>query len=129
MNIDNKQNIEFVQKIYAEAFAAAINLIEQQVLHDKIPLTAGLLAGLSVPGTSEENEEDNPEALRKNIGARLAMFRKLRGITQVSIAQQLGIHKSMLSNYEAGRSEPPFKHFVKICRILNVSADAVLGLK
>ena len=72
---------------------------------------------------------DIPEdTRRKDFGARLKIMRELRGLTQTAVAKQLGINKSSLNNYEAGRSEPPLRNLIKLATILNVSTDWLLNV-
>lgn len=54
---------------------------------------------------------------------RLKEARERAGLTQDQLAQQIDIEgantSSRLSNYEVGRSEPPFALIVKIAKVLN----------
>ena len=49
-------------------------------------------------------------------------------ITQAYMAHTLKIPQQQYSRYETGRNEIPTRYLVEICRILNVSADYLLGL-
>lgn len=70
---------------------------------------------------------DLPEDERKKeFGARLKMMRELRGLTQTEVAKQVGVHKSSLSNWEAGRLEPSQRALITLATILNVSVDWLL---
>jgi transcriptional regulator with XRE-family HTH domain len=43
------------------------------------------------------------EQLSKELGARIAQTRKARGLTQVQLAERLGIAQQTLAHYEGGR--------------------------
>lgn len=60
------------------------------------------------------------EQFFKELGARLAQARKARGLTQVQLAEQLGIAQQTLAHYEGGRLRLP-------ASLLSASAQA-LGL-
>ena len=65
----------------------------------------------------------------ESFGDRLARLRKERGITQVELAQRVGIAQPNISDYERGESQPSADFIIKLVEILKVSADEVLGLK
>ena len=72
---------------------------------------------------------DLPENERKKeFGSRLKMMRELRGLTQTEVAKQLGVHKSSLSNWEAGRLEPSQRALITLAVILNVQTDWLLDV-
>lgn len=64
----------------------------------------------------------------KTIGARIREIRKRRGLTQVELAQQLGIEQSLLSHYERGAVRIHGSLVAKLASILQVTADELLGL-
>ena len=55
--------------------------------------------------------------------------RILKKYTQNDIASLLGVSVTCYAGYEQGYREPDFKMLVKICRVLGVSADYLLGLE
>ena len=59
---------------------------------------------------------------------RLKILRKARNISQSDIAAQLGIKPAAISKYETGRVPLTEYSIEKICRLLHVSADELLGL-
>lgn len=63
------------------------------------------------------------------IGQRLAQLRKDRGVTQVEMADHLGISQPVYSGYERGELRLHGELLVKLARILKVSADEILGLE
>lgn len=52
-----------------------------------------------------------------------------KGISQQETANRIGISRGCYSNYELGSREPPFEIIVKICNVLGISADYLLGLE
>lgn len=65
----------------------------------------------------------------QSIGARLARLRKEKGITQVEMAQRLGVAQPVVSNYERGSFRLHGELIVQLARILEVSTDELLGVE
>jgi transcriptional regulator with XRE-family HTH domain len=65
----------------------------------------------------------------KTIGKHLADIRKSRGITQVEVADQLGMTQALVSDYERGKLRIHGGLIVAFAQALRVSADEILGLK
>jgi len=63
------------------------------------------------------------------IGARVALLRKERGITQIEMAELLGVSQANVSDYERGELRLHGELLVRLARILKVSADEILGLE
>ena len=59
---------------------------------------------------------------------RIAYERDRQNITQKEMASRLGIKQQQYSRYEKGINVMPVTYLPKICKILNVSADYILGL-
>ena len=59
---------------------------------------------------------------------RLRELRKERGLSQVELGEYLGYGYTAISSYETGRNEPSYTDLIRICQILDVSADYMLGL-
>lgn len=49
-------------------------------------------------------------------------------LSQVEIAQQLQVNKATITNYRKGKIAPTLDTFYELCRILDISADYLLGL-
>lgn len=56
-------------------------------------------------------------------GEILKMLRTKKGITQVEMAEMLGISRSSVGMYEQGKREPDFELEEKIADLFNVSLD------
>ena len=57
----------------------------------------------------------------------LTLLRKEKGISQRSVAKDLGISQALLSHYENGIREPGLNFVTRACDYYNVSADFMLG--
>ena len=62
-------------------------------------------------------------------GKRLFALRKTRGLTQVQLADALGTTQRVISYYETEAELPPSTAIIPLARVLEVSADELLGLK
>ena len=61
-------------------------------------------------------------------GQRLKRLRKERGLTQVEIAERLGLTQSLLSKYERDEFRLNADLIVRLGQLLGVSADELLGM-
>lgn len=59
---------------------------------------------------------------------RLISLRKERGLTQATVAKDLGISLGIVCFWEANKSDPTATNVAKVARYFNVSADYLLGL-
>ena len=62
----------------------------------------------------------------KSIGERISKQRKLLGITQECLAEEMDVSIQMISNLERGVKAVRIDNLVKISRILNVTTDYIL---
>ena len=70
------------------------------------------------------------ERLLKEIGGRINARRKELGLTQEMLAERMEVSVQMISNLELGKKAIRPENLVKLCDVLNVSADYVLrGLR
>jgi transcriptional regulator with XRE-family HTH domain len=65
----------------------------------------------------------------KAFGARLKELRKKRGVTQVDLAQKLGIHQSLISQYEHGSVRLHGALIVRFAQALQATPDQILTLQ
>jgi transcriptional regulator with XRE-family HTH domain len=63
------------------------------------------------------------------LGRRLAALRKERGLTQTDLAKKLGTAQAVISDYERGKLRPNPEILVRLAKVLDVSADELLGLR
>ncbi len=71
-----------------------------------------------------------PQVLSKDSsGARIAQFRKDKGMTQKVLAERLGVSQPVVSDYETGVIRLPADVVVEIAKLLAVTTDEILGLK
>jgi transcriptional regulator with XRE-family HTH domain len=63
------------------------------------------------------------------IGPRLSLLRKEKGVTQVELAQALGVSQPVVSEYERGSVPLRADQIVTLSNLLRISADVILGLK
>lgn len=59
---------------------------------------------------------------------RLKNARNSKNLTQKAIADYLGITLHAYQHYEYNVRKPPFENIIKICQLLDISADWLLGL-
>ena len=65
-----------------------------------------------------ENELDKLE-----IGKKIKILRKTRGLTQQQLADKLNVKRATISNYEIGRRSPHIKELEDIAEVLGVNLD------
>lgn len=65
--------------------------------------------------------------MKTNIGDRIKLLRKEMELSQVQLAQRLGVDRSTISKYECGERQVPIGSIVPLAKILRVSTDFLLG--
>jgi transcriptional regulator with XRE-family HTH domain len=68
-----------------------------------------------------------PEPDDTLFGQRLKALRKRRGLSQVELAQRLGIHPSMISQYECGYLRLHGALLVRLAQALQTTSDEILA--
>lgn len=63
----------------------------------------------------------------KAFGTRLKEIRKRRGVTQVDLARKLGIHQSLISQYEGGSVRLHGALIVRFAQALHTTPDEILA--
>ena len=71
------------------------------------------------------SQESEPESL----GTHLARLRKERGLTQIELAEKLGVSQPVVSDYERGTLRLHGQLIVKLTDILRVPAEELLGIE
>lgn len=64
-----------------------------------------------------------------DFGNTLKTLRQKEGMTQLQLAQKLGLTKSVISAYETGLRLPSYDVLIHIAKIYNVTTDYLLGLE
>ena len=62
----------------------------------------------------------------KKLGKNLKEIRLSKGITQVSIAKNLGVDRSFVSNIENGKTNPTLSTITSLAKVLGVSTAELL---
>lgn len=65
----------------------------------------------------------------ETFGGRLAICRAARCLDQNDLAALLGVSQGRISGWESCRHAPALEVVVEICRVLQVSADSLLGTR
>lgn len=65
----------------------------------------------------------------KNFNEKLKAARNENGLSQQKVAEAIGVTRSAYSNYEQGLREPDLNTLKKICLLLNISSDYLLGIE
>lgn len=63
-----------------------------------------------------------------DMNIRIKELRQQKHITQLQLAERLGVTKSMVSAYETGARYPSYEILIKIARVFGVSTDYLLGV-
>lgn len=66
------------------------------------------------------------DLLLKEIGQRIFSRRKELRFTQEYVAEQMDVSIQMISNLEAGKKAIRPENLVKVCNVLDISADYIL---
>ena len=61
------------------------------------------------------------------LGARIADFRKAQGITQIQMAEALGVSQQTVNSYEVARRRVPVSALPILGRLFNITVDELLG--
>ena len=61
------------------------------------------------------------------LGKRLKLLREEKGMTQLEVAEKIGVGKSMVSMYEKDKRRPGFEILEAICDLFNVDYDYITG--
>ena len=61
------------------------------------------------------------------LNKRIKQLRIERGLSQVDLAEKLGVSKQSISNWENDNIQPSIEMLLKISRVFSVSTDYLLG--
>jgi len=62
-------------------------------------------------------------------GNKLKELRTEFGIGQIALSKALGVSKSIISDWELGKSEPTLSKLIIIAKFFNVTIDYLAGLE
>lgn len=62
-------------------------------------------------------------------GERISLYRRNRNFTQEELAARIGVTSQAVSKWERKQSYPDVSMLPEICRLLQVSADVLLGIE
>lgn len=68
------------------------------------------------------------EISKKDIGNNIARIRKSKGLTQIDLAEEIGITQTLVSDYETGRSVLSSEMLIRFALALKINTDILLGL-
>jgi len=77
----------------------------------------------------DELMNENDKIFYQHMGQRVAKLRKELDITQVQMAEILGISQQHVASYECGRRKIPASMLPKLSKILGVPVEDILGMK
>lgn len=69
------------------------------------------------------------KAFYKELGKRVAQRRKAVGLTQVQLAEQLGIAQQTMAHYEGGTLRVAVATLIPLCEALNTTMEELTGLQ
>lgn len=69
---------------------------------------------------------ENSNQLLKEMGKRVHLRRKALGYTQEQLAEKINVSIQMISNLELGKKAIRPENIVKLCSVLEISADYLL---
>ena len=64
-----------------------------------------------------------PNNLHRELGQRLRLLRKARGLSQIQVAQQMGVAFQQVQKYERGINKLSFERIWQLSAILHVNID------
>ncbi len=74
-------------------------------------------------------DKDDVMTIKKNVGKRLKESRKQCGMTQREVAALLKMTQQQYSRFENGVFELNYDQIRFLCKLFDISADYLLGLK
>ncbi|MDR0780683.1 MAG: helix-turn-helix domain-containing protein [Pseudomonadales bacterium] len=77
--------------------------------------------------SSTDDVKTSDEQLFRELGARIASTRKARSLTQVQLAERLGIAQQTLAHYEGGRVRLPIGTLLDLAHELKTGVSELIG--
>jgi len=75
-----------------------------------------------------EYENEHYPIGKPTVADLIGMSIEEKGMTQRQLAMEIGVSPSRINDYVSGRAEPTLKNASVICRTLNISPAAMLGI-
>lgn len=76
----------------------------------------------------DENVSQRTQSSAGSIGERIARLRKEKGITQIEMAERLGVSQPVVSDYERGAIRLHGELILELAKIFGTSTDEILGV-
>ena len=67
--------------------------------------------------------------MQNNIGETICQYRQMRKLTQEEFASRIGVTAQAVSKWERGNGLPDVALLPGICKVLGVSANALIGIE
>lgn len=67
-------------------------------------------------------------AIKMSLGTKIRTVRKEKKLTQIDLANQLGVDNVTLSDYERDKTMPSLAIFKMLCKVLSLDANELLDL-
>lgn len=77
---------------------------------------------------SKNMNEIDADTFFKELGNRIASFRNDLNITQIQLANKIGVSQQLVATYELGTRRMPIMTLFKLSQVLYVSIDELLGI-
>lgn len=77
------------------------------------------------PATVAISDDDRTFFIQ--LGTRINRLRKEQGITQVQLAEQLGVSQQTITAYESGNRRVPISHLPRLANLLGTSIESLIG--
>lgn len=62
-------------------------------------------------------------------GDRVSQIRRARGLSQIEMANEVGLYQADISDFERGAKWPEVTNLIKMAQVLKTSPDELLGMK
>lgn len=66
--------------------------------------------------------------IKINIANNIGFYRKKNGLTQMQLAERLGVKTTTVSTWERGASSPDIETLYEICKMFGISLDEMYGV-
>jgi len=63
------------------------------------------------------------------LGDKLKALRIQKGLTQVEVAERIGVSKAIISYYEMSERQPSYEALIKLAQLYNVTTEYLLGIE